>query len=145
VLDLFAGSGSLAIEAMSRGARAAVCVERSPGALACIRSNLEALDLARAVRVVPGDVARVLRRLGRQHECFDLALLDPPYASDEAQRAFEALVEASILAPGAVVVLERGRRHLSPQVDGLVQTDERRYGDTVIVRFRVAPSLRTSQ
>jgi 16S rRNA (guanine966-N2)-methyltransferase len=82
-----------------------------------------------------GDVPQVVARLGRARERFDLALLDPPYGSDEPARALEALVDSEILAPGAMVVLERSRRHPSPRVSGLSALDERRYGDTVVARF----------
>lgn len=135
VLDLYSGSGALAIEAASRGARSVVCVERASRTLACLRANLASLELDSIVRAVSGDVPQALQRLARGEERFDLALIDPPYGTDEPQRALEALVSTSILVPGAVVVLERERRHPSPAVEGLVETGERRYGDTVVVRF----------
>ncbi len=135
VLDLYAGSGALGIEAVSRGAARVVAIEQSAGSLAVLRKNLLALELEDVVQVVPGDVPRSIKRLERAHERFDLALLDPPYASGEPLRALEALVRSTILAPEAMVVLERGRRHPLPRVDGLVPLDERRYGDTVIARF----------
>lgn len=135
VLDLYSGSGALAIEAASRGAHCVVCVERSPRTLSCLRANLVSLELESMVRVVSGDVPRVLQRLAREPTRFDLALIDPPYGSDEPQRAFEALVATAILAPRAMVVLERDRRHPSPSVEGLAEIGERRYGDTVVARF----------
>lgn len=135
VLDLYAGSGVLGIEAISRGAEAAVFVDRAQRALAVLRANLARLGLDPLARVMPGDAPRVVARLGRARERFDLVLLDPPYASDEAARALEAVVDAGILAPGAMVVLERSSRHPSPRVPGLTDLDERRYGDTVVARF----------
>ncbi|MGE4607156.1 MAG: 16S rRNA (guanine(966)-N(2))-methyltransferase RsmD [Myxococcota bacterium] len=140
VLDLYSGSGALAIEAASRGAHSVVCVERAPRTLSCLRVNLASLELESMVRVVSGDVPRVLRRLARAKERFDLVLIDPPYGTEEAQRALRALMGTTILAPQAVVVLERERRHPSPRVEGLVETGERRYGDTVIARYTTESS-----
>ena len=138
VLDLYAGSGALGIEAISRGAVEATFVEREAPTLVVLRANLAALGIDSIASVAPGDVPAVVRRLGRGKERFDLVLIDPPYASEEPTRAFEALVGAAVLAPGAMVVLERDRRHPSPQVDGLSAVDERRYGDTVVARFVAA-------
>ena len=135
VLDLYAGSGALGIEAISRGAVEATFVEREALALGVLRENLAALGVDSISAIEAGDVPAVVRRLGRAKERFDLVLIDPPYASEEPTRAFEALVGAAVLAPGAMVVLERDRRHPSPQVEGLSAVDERRYGDTVVARF----------
>jgi 16S rRNA (guanine966-N2)-methyltransferase len=136
VLDLFAGTGALGIESLSRGAASLVCVERSRGVAAVLAENLEALGLLSSSRVLSEDVLAAVRRLGRAGERFDLVLLDPPYASGEARGALAALVEAGIAAPGAMVVLERSRSHPVADVPGLELLDERRYGDTVITRFR---------
>ena len=109
VLDLYAGTGALGIEALSRGAASLVSVERARGVVAVIRANLEALDLRSVSRVMAIDVVGAVRSLGRAGAHFDLVLADPPYAAGEALAALEALVEAEVLAPGAVVVLERGK------------------------------------
>jgi 16S rRNA (guanine966-N2)-methyltransferase len=135
VLDLYAGTGALGIEALSRGAREVVFIERASQSLAVLRRNIASLELGEAARVLTGDAIRGVRRLGQEAERFDLALLDPPYAAGEAGRALEALVAARILAPGAMVVVESGRRHPVPSVEGLAPIDERRYGDTVITRL----------
>jgi 16S rRNA (guanine966-N2)-methyltransferase len=138
VLDLYAGTGALGIEALSRGALEAVFIERAPVALAVLRANLESLALTTAARVLAGDAVRGIERLGREAARFDLVLLDPPYAAGEVGRALEALVAAQVLAPGATVVVESGRRHPVPGVEGLAPIDERRYGDTVITRLAAA-------
>ena len=148
VLDLYAGTGALGIEALSRGASAAVFVERSRAALAVLRSNLEELELndrSGPARVIRGEASAVLRRLSRAGERFDLVLLDPPYASDEAPRALEGLVVGELLAPEAEVVLEGSRRHPVTPVDGLVLRDQRRYGDTLIARFGPEPPDRAAR
>jgi 16S rRNA (guanine(966)-N(2))-methyltransferase RsmD len=135
VLDLYAGTGALGIEALSRGAESAVFVERAPRCLALLRANLADLELAGVARVVRDDARRAVRRLGRAGERFDLVLLDPPYESGEAPLALQALAEAGILAPEAVVVVETAKRHPLPPVAGLRQLDERRYGDTLVTRL----------
>jgi len=135
VLDLYAGSGALGIEAISRGAADATFVEREAQTVAVLLENLAALGIDSSASVASGDVPSVLRRLGQANERFDLVLIDPPYASDEPTRAFEALVGAAVLAPGAMLVLERDKRHPSPRVEGLAALDERRYGDTIVARF----------
>ena len=128
VLDLFAGSGALAIEALSRGAAYAVLVDSSPAAVAAIRRNLSAVGADAEVRRQPA-----LTYLGRARSDgrqYDLVFLDPPYrhASTLGQELSEAL--GPVLAPGARVVVESDRRAPLDLELGLL--DERRYGDTLI-------------
>jgi 16S rRNA (guanine966-N2)-methyltransferase len=127
VLDLFAGSGSLGIEALSRGAAAATFVERSPRALAALRGNITALGLAERARVVEGDALTALRLPGK----YDLIFLDPPYAAAAGPLA-GALARglAGVLAAGGRVVSESDRR--APLELELPLRRERRYGDTMI-------------
>jgi pantetheine-phosphate adenylyltransferase len=138
VLDLYAGSGSLGIEALSRGAARVVFVERSAAVIATLRANLAALGLEPRARVVRGDAKATLRRLAREGERFDLVLVDPPYASGEAPRVLASLAGAGILARGATLVLESSRRDELATPVGLVVLDKRRYGDTKITRFAEA-------
>jgi 16S rRNA (guanine966-N2)-methyltransferase len=130
VLDLYAGTGALGIEALSRGAARVVFVERSNASLAALRRNLSALDLDDRARVVRGDVCGALRRLAGERLRFDLVLADPPYEDRELAAPLGLLVSGGLLAPGATVVVERSRRHPLPAVAGLVSHDTRRYGDT---------------
>jgi 16S rRNA (guanine966-N2)-methyltransferase len=138
VLDLFAGSGVLGFEALSRGASSLVSVERSRASAELIRQNAAALGVAERVRVLRQDAGAALRRLGRAGERFDLVLLDPPYAEGAAEPTLAALAASGVLAPGAAVVLERARSHPVPTIAGLVLEDERRFGDTVIGRYAAA-------
>ncbi|MEA2272129.1 MAG: rRNA (guanine966-N2)-methyltransferase [Solirubrobacteraceae bacterium] len=131
VLDLFAGSGALGIEALSRGASRAVFVERAAPALAVLRKNLDALALLSDVAiVVPGDARQALRAARRSRETYDLVFLDPPYrrAAQLAGDLSKAL--PGVLAAGGRVVSESDRR--TPLELDLALADERRYGDTVI-------------
>jgi 16S rRNA (guanine(966)-N(2))-methyltransferase RsmD len=135
VLDLYAGSGALGLEALSRGAGEVVFVERSAAVLARLRSNVERLGVLAQTRLLRSAAVPALRRLGRAGERFDLVLLDPPYGPRELSDALRALVEAGVLAPGAVVVAEASRRHPPGDVTGLTRRDERVHGDTLLVRY----------
>ena len=126
VLDLFAGSGALGIEALSRGAAGATFVERSPRALAALRANLDALGLRGRARVIEGDAVSALRGAGED----DLVFLDPPYATAATLAGALARGLAGVLAAGARVVGESDRR--APLELGLPLVRERRYGDTMI-------------
>jgi 16S rRNA (guanine966-N2)-methyltransferase len=136
VLDLYAGTGALGIEALSRGAIGAVFVDRSPASVSALRRNLEALALAERVRVLRSDVAGALRRLGREGAGFDLVFADPPYAVSDVETTLGALSTLGLLEPDATLVVERGRRHPLAAIAGVAAVDERGYGDTVIVRLR---------
>jgi 16S rRNA (guanine966-N2)-methyltransferase len=105
-LDLFAGSGALALEALSRGAAAATLVEVDPAAVAAIRANVESLDVADRVRLVRRDARRVLRDEARDGQRYDLLLIDPPY--DALYDVLPVLDRhlAAVAAPGARVVVE---------------------------------------
>jgi 16S rRNA (guanine966-N2)-methyltransferase len=135
VLDLFAGSGALGIEALSRGAAHAVFVDAGKPALAAIRGNLRELGLESHADVLAMDAVLAARRVPAAP--WDVVFVDPPYASDLAVRAVSALPAGS-LAPGARVVIEHDRRGTPPDALGsLIRTDQRRYGDTMVSFFEV--------
>lgn len=129
VLDLFAGSGALGLEALSRGAvRAAFC-DISPAACRAVRANVSALQVEDRCRVLCMPWQRALARLRDAGQAFDLAFLDPPYALDLTP-VLEGLVAERVLAPGATVLLERDRRR-EPRVPApLMLRQTRAYGDT---------------
>ena len=133
VLDLYAGTGALAIESLSRGASCAVFVDRAPRSLRVIHQNLSQLGLEDRSRVLQGDARLWARRLGRSGERFDLVFVDPPYDADEAGRALSAIVEAELLGSGGTLVLETAKRHPLAPVAGLRVLDERCYGDTRVL------------
>lgn len=136
VLDLFAGTGALGIEALSRGARQAVFVEPDRAASEALRANLEALGLSDEEAELRRERAEeALRRAQKRKETYDLVLIDPPYG--QVLRLGPRLsVLVGVLTPGARVVLERDRR--TPLDLGLALERERRYGDTTIAIHRHA-------
>lgn len=134
VLDLYAGTGALGIEALSRGAEFAVFVEQASPSLDALDANLADLDLVTHSRVVRGDATRGVRRLAKEADRFDLVLADPPYAAP-TEALLAELVASGILNPGATLVIERGRGHAVAPVAGLVVVDQREYGDTVMTRL----------
>lgn len=136
VLDLYAGSGALGLEAASRGAARVVLVERDRRTLAVLRANVAAVGLS-GVEVVAGEVAAVLAGGALAAHPFDLVLADPPYATPGAE--VDAMLTSVVahLAPGAEVVVERARREAAPTWPaGFEARDPRRYGAAVLHRAR---------
>lgn len=139
VLDLYAGAGGLGLEALSRGAAAAVFVDRAAEAVRCLTDNLRDLGFAERGRALRAEVAAALPRLAADGERFGWIFLDPPYASDEAALTLASLggPSAALLADDAVVVAEHDRRRRPPDASGgLALADRRRYGDTEISFYR---------
>ncbi|HEX2220911.1 MAG TPA: 16S rRNA (guanine(966)-N(2))-methyltransferase RsmD [Candidatus Limnocylindria bacterium] len=137
VLDLYAGSGAVGIEALSRGARSCTFVERSRPALATLRRNLARAGLEARARVVADDVQRFLGTPdGRR---YDLAVLDPPYETGAILPPLERLVPW--LAPGAAVVVKRFWRTEVPAVPGLAAWRERRFGETALTFLELAGAI----
>ncbi len=131
VLDLFAGSGALAIEALSRGAKRAVLVESDKRAAAVIAANLEALGLtAPEAQLIRSSAAQALGAAQRRGDTYDLVFLDPPYSQAAALGPQLSASISTILADNARVVSESDRRQ--PLELELPMIDERRYGDTLI-------------
>ena len=128
VLDLFAGSGALAIEALSRGAADAVFVDSSAAAVAAIRRNLSAVGVDAEVRRQAA--LSYLEAARRDARLYDLVFLDPPYRHASALGSDLSAALGPVLAPGARVVTESDRR--APLELDLGLLDERRYGDTLI-------------
>jgi len=128
VLDLYAGSGAVGLEAVSRGAAHALLVDADARAAAAAAGNARALGLADRVTVRRDRVERVL---AADPEPADLVFADPPYAlSDDAVAGVLALLTGGWLAPGAVVVVERSRRGAGPRwPEGVEALKERRYGE----------------
>jgi 16S rRNA (guanine966-N2)-methyltransferase len=134
VLDLFAGTGALGIEAISRGAKFALFVDNGAEARALMRNNIEALGL--------GGVTKIYRRdathLGPAHpvEPFSLVFLDPPYAKGLAERAVVSLRDGGWLTPGALLVVEEAKAAAFKPPEGFEELERRAYDDTEFVFIR---------
>lgn len=137
VLDLFAGTGALGLEALSRGASSAVLVESDPRIFAVMRRNV--LDLgAGAAETLPMDCRAALRVLRRRGSRFNLVFLDPPYGKGIAESTAEGLAGAGLLEPGGTVVVEEAARTPDAHFPaGWERTGDRRYGDTRVMIFTV--------
>jgi len=140
VLDGFAGSGALGVEALSRGAAFAAFVDSSPEAVISIRDTLARLgaEVPRSAwRVLHLEVDRGLRALAASEPPFDLVILDPPYGAAEGKKALNSVVDYAILAPAGIVVVEHHQRTALPEAIGpLHQFKRHRYGDTVLSFYR---------
>ena len=142
VIDLFAGSGGLGFEALSRGAVYCLFVETDEQARGAIRENMDALGLFGETRVHRRDAAD----LGVCHSSaggpFDLAFLDPPYRKGLGERALAELLNGGWLRPGALIVFERGADEPDPEVEGYELIDARVWGAARVLFLRqtVAPS-----
>ena len=137
VLDLFAGTGALSLEALSRGAAFAVLCDRDRAALVAIRKNVEAVRCKERCRVFAGEWSACLRSL-EGGEPFDLVFLDPPYRMTETGEICARLLEAGLLAQDCRLVVEH-RQGAAPATDERFRLyDQRRYGDTAISFLRLA-------
>jgi 16S rRNA (guanine966-N2)-methyltransferase len=133
VIDLFAGSGALGLEAMSRGAQWCQFVETDAGARGAIRDNIEALSLFGVTRIHRRSATDLGALPASAGPPFTLAFLDPPYGKDLCAPALASLQDGGWLAPGAVVVIERSSRSPEPAwVQGVTGERGRRYGETTL-------------
>ena len=148
VLDGFAGSGAIGLEALSRGARDVVFLEAHPASVRALRDNLAALPAGAVpgtTELIAGDALRSLRRLGGAGRRFDLIVLDPPYEGLWAKNALIAVGECGMLSPIGTLVVEHARQGVLPDEAGsLIRVKQHRYGDTVLSFYQqhsCAPSI----
>ncbi|MBI3997822.1 MAG: 16S rRNA (guanine(966)-N(2))-methyltransferase RsmD [Armatimonadetes bacterium] len=132
VLDLFAGTGALGIEALHRGAQRAVFVEQHAALARAINERLTAAGLADHAAVRCEDALTAIGRLAAAGETFDVILLDPPYGDGWVERTLTALAARGILTQGGVIVAEGHWRDRPAVPDGFGITREARYGETVL-------------
>lgn len=133
VLDLFAGTGAMGIEALSRGASSAIFIDTRKASLAVVRRNIDLLGLGNQSRVILWDAARNLNCLRTGTPEIDLVFMDPPYHRDLATPALAHLARCGALMPGALIVVEHADSDPLPeQTMPYVLTDLRRYGKTFV-------------
>lgn len=133
VLDLFAGTGALGLEALSRGAAEVTFVDDGAKALALMRANIAKMRVEGETRVLRQDARRLPPNPASP---YDLVFLDPPYGKAMGEAALVSAIAGGWLAPGAVVVWEESTPPQPPA--GLVQVDQRKYGDTVVTLLKAA-------
>lgn len=142
VLELYAGTGALSFEALSRGAASAVLVESNREAAALCRENAASLGFAERVEVLSLPVERALERLRKEGRSFELILADPPYAAEAVASLLEGAQSETLLPPGGWLCIEHGKGEDAPERAGrLERVDQRRFGDTVLSFYR-AESVR---
>ena len=138
VLDLFAGTGALSLESLSRGARSAVLVDTDRAACEAIRKNIAACRMEDRARLLVRDYRQAIDQLAREGAKFELAFLDPPYRMENTGEMCAALYDRGLLAGEFLLVVEH-RRGLAPLVDTRFEAfDQRDYGDTQITFIRGA-------
>jgi 16S rRNA (guanine966-N2)-methyltransferase len=137
VIDLFAGTGAMGLEALSRGAAYAVLVDEGAQARGLIRENVEALGLAGVARLFKRDATR-MGRIERM-EPFSLVFCDPPYGRDLAPKALSSCAEGGWLVPGALVVVEETQGAEVALPEGFEEIERRDYGETRVLFGRHVP------
>lgn len=129
--DIFAGGGALGIEAISRGAREAIFIEKDPVVFRYLKENVSGLD---GIRIIRGDVFRILPRFKGGE--FDIVFADPPYGRGWAQSVVEMVFKFEILTADGILVLEHGLDDEPQTPEGGIKAQKKRYGDSVVTFFR---------
>lgn len=138
ILDIFAGTGAMGIEALSRGAEHAVFIDKHPAALECIRANIGPLAIPDQWDIIRWDVAPNLDYLAKRAMRYDYAFIDPPYNRGLATQALENVVACDAMASGGLIVLEHHRREKVVCGDNRITLlDQRRYGKTLVSFLRL--------
>jgi 16S rRNA (guanine(966)-N(2))-methyltransferase RsmD len=138
VLDLFAGTGALGLEAVSRGAIKAVLVDRGREALDLCRLNTDAFKMGDRVEIFNSSAIEGIASLGKKGRVFELVFSDPPYALRAGVSVLEALEQAKVVSPDGVAVIEHGKEEQLPErVGNFVRIDERDFGTAIVTIFRL--------
>ena len=142
VLDLFAGSGGLGIEALSRGMDSAVFVDKEFKAVSTVRANLEACNLTDRAEVYKNDADRALKAIVKRELSFDLILLDPPYKKQKLESVLTTIVENQLLNQDGVIVCEHGHDvELPDKVSSLIRWKHEKYG-TIQISIYIKESIK---
>lgn len=141
VLDLFAGTGALSLEAISRGAKSAVLIDMDRAACDCIKKNMDSTHLAERCRLISRDYKAAIEQLAREKQVFDVVFIDPPYRMENTGEMCAELYEKGLLSEECLIVVEH-RRGMAPLL-GLEfeASDLRNYGDTQITFVRRARAV----
>lgn len=135
-LDLFSGSGSISLEALSRGAKRAIMIEKDSTALRCIIENIENLGYSDRCRAYKNDVVRAIEILARKNEKFDIIFMDPPYKEELCTKVLKAIEKNNILAEDGLIICEHHIfENLDDEIAGFKKADERKYGKKCITFY----------
>jgi 16S rRNA (guanine(966)-N(2))-methyltransferase RsmD len=132
VLDLFAGTGSMGIEALSRGAAHATFVDDFLSAVLLIKKNLLRCGFTDKAVVIKSPVRAAIRRLSKKGKPFDIIFVDPPYLKNCVNPTLEALARSAIATPSSIIIVEHHPKEPVLPIEGLEVTDSRRYGQTLV-------------
>ncbi len=138
VLDLFAGTGALGLEALSRGASFALFVDEHPASRGLIRTNAEHLGLTGRTKLYKRDATKLGPRPASAGSAFNLVFADPPYGKGLGEKALTAALEGDWIAPGALIMLEEDRDQTISAPPGFIEVDRRTYAATQIVLMQPA-------
>lgn len=142
VLDLFAGTGGLGIEALSRGMESAVFVDMEPKSIDTVRANLKTVKLEAQAEVYRNDAGRALSAMEKRGKVFDLVFLDPPYRLKHGAELMQTMLQKGLLSEEALIVLEHESGYAYPEdIPGFRQTKHAVYGETTISIYRVESAL----
>jgi len=137
VLDLFAGTGNLGLEAISRGSQKAIFVEKDRRAISVLNKNRNALGYVEQTEIIPRDVFKALTDLSKRDILFDIIFVDPPYQKGYEEAVLSSIDKAKILKPDGIIVIEHDKKRLPPEkVESLIRFDQRIYGRTGISFYR---------
>lgn len=136
ILDLFAGTGAMGIEAISRGAQHCTFVDSSKEAMKLIGKNIQRCQFAAEANVLPMTVAKALHLLTAQGKQFDLIFVDPPYEKHYVNKTLRRLAQSPLLHEGTRVLVEHHPKELIQEMEGLTLTDQRKYGQTLVSFFK---------
>ncbi len=139
ILDLFAGSGSLGIETLSRGARHAVFCDYSFEAIKIIKKNIEATKYIEKSTIINKDYLITLKQLSKLNKKFDIVFLDPPYKSDFGIKAINGIINLDLIAEDGIIILETDDENRKKDIEEIEQIkifDERKYGSVKLIFIR---------
>ena len=135
-LDLFSGSGSISLEAISRGAKRAVMIEKDGEALKYIIENIDNLGFSDRCRAYKNDATRAIEILGRKNEKFDIIFMDPPYQDNVTKKVLKAIDKANILAEDGLIICEHHLlEDLEDNIASFRKTDERKYNKKILTFY----------
>lgn len=145
-LDLFAGSGAIGLEALSRGAKRVVFVEKDPRCADVINENLtilnknQAIDPGQSSFVINSDTFPTIKQMNKKGEKFDIIFVDPPYYADLAKKTLKTLLAYDIVQPNNLIIVQREKRETLPDPEGrFLLVRERKYGGSILTIIRSVP------